>query len=165
MRPTLLLLSLLCHPSTAAHCEVVLYGDTPKGTATFSWKASFTEGTFSTFYYVKKARDNEASSIEVRGKGCFCKVFGGDLSGWSATFTEGVYLQPQFIAHNAIDNDVSSVIVGLVRRETRTTTLSVTERPSRMLSSSRRRWCRLRRRRRRHRPHRRRRPRRRPVEP
>ena len=115
-----MVLPLLYRMATAAHCEAILYGDTPKGTATFSWKASFTDGTFSTFHFVKKARDNEASSIEVRGKGCLVTIFGGDLSGWSATFTEGVYLPPQFRARNAIDNEASSLTVGMVRRETQT---------------------------------------------
>jgi len=76
------------------------------------WKASFTKGDYDNAAFIAhKAKNDDASSIQVPA-GCKAVLYQhGDLSGWSATFPPGRYDYAQFLSRMAKNDEASSIKV------------------------------------------------------
>merc|ERR1719375_979084 len=81
------------------------------------WKAVYKCGAFGLMKGNKGftdagAKNDDASSIKVFGKGCKATVYKhGDFSGWAAEYTTGEFDFPQFKAHGAKNDDASAIKV------------------------------------------------------
>jgi len=95
--------------ASAPKCKAVVYqhGDF-KG-----WKATFSTGVYPFKQFKGKgAKNDDASSIKVFGRGCKAVLYQhGDFKGWKAEFTTGEYPFEQFKAHLAKNDDASAIKV------------------------------------------------------
>eukprot|EP00929_Paragymnodinium_shiwhaense_P016684 TRINITY_DN125269_c0_g1_i1.p1 TRINITY_DN125269_c0_g1~~TRINITY_DN125269_c0_g1_i1.p1 ORF type:complete len:336 (-),score=50.08 TRINITY_DN125269_c0_g1_i1:233-1240(-) len=98
-----------------SRCSATLFGgdiDDPR-----YWHVKFPPGDYSMKNFERRgAKNDQTSSIRVRGDGCEATVFGGDLDdmkSWQYTFKEGEYNFDEHIwqQRGIVDNDVSSIRV------------------------------------------------------
>ena len=96
---------------TGPYCSVSVFQHDHQG-----WEAVFTDGDYDgVAFQAGGARDNDASSITVRGAGCVAVCYDapdlGLSGGWEATFTEGDYNFGDFLAAGAGNDQFSSMRV------------------------------------------------------